>query len=189
LWVSAGALLATLALIALIVMITWSNRARDEALDWERHTYEVMLLTRTIDATIGRSEAALGRYVLDENQQTGTDYYNEWRNAGYQIGQLQRLVQARCGADHHAAEVGQHVLDQHRDDRLVLDKEDPARGLAPHECAPSKALLEVPCRSIVSRSWKLGHTGPALACGASEPAVPGLYPRPPQDMRVYRLIS
>ena len=32
LWVSAGALLATLALIALIVMITLSNRARDEAL-------------------------------------------------------------------------------------------------------------------------------------------------------------
>ena len=31
LWVSAGALLATLALIALIVMITFSNRARDEA--------------------------------------------------------------------------------------------------------------------------------------------------------------
>ena len=92
LWVSAAALIATLALIALIFMITWSNRARDEALGWERRTYEVMLLTRTIDATIARSEAALGRYVLDENQHTGTDYYNEWRAAGFQIGQLQRLL-------------------------------------------------------------------------------------------------
>ncbi|MDQ8758135.1 ATP-binding protein [Sphingosinicella sp. LHD-64] len=91
-WVSAGALLATLALIALIFMITWSNRARDEALGWERRTYEVMVLTRSIDAAIARSEAALGRYVLDEQRQTGTDYYNEWRAADYQIGQLERLI-------------------------------------------------------------------------------------------------
>jgi signal transduction histidine kinase/ActR/RegA family two-component response regulator len=92
LWVSAGALVATLALLALIFMITFSNRARDEALGWERGTYEVMFLTRTIDATVARSEAALGRYVLDENRTTGTQYYNEWRNAAFQIGQLQRMV-------------------------------------------------------------------------------------------------
>ena len=92
LWVSAAALLATLALIGLIFLITWSNRARDEALGWERRTYDVILLTRNIDATIARSEAALGRYVLDENQNTGTAYYNEWRSAGWQIGQLQRLI-------------------------------------------------------------------------------------------------
>lgn len=103
-WVSAAALLATLALIALIVLITWSNRARDDALDWERRTYEIVVLSRTIDASIARSEAALGRYVLDEQRQTGTDYYNEWRAAGYQIGQLRRLAgsdpeQARRVAD------------------------------------------------------------------------------------------
>jgi signal transduction histidine kinase/CheY-like chemotaxis protein len=92
LWVSAAALVATLALVALIFMITFSNRARDEALGWERSTYEVMFLTRTIDATVARSEAALGRYVLDENRTTGTQYYNEWRNAAFQIGQLQRMV-------------------------------------------------------------------------------------------------
>ncbi len=92
LWISAAALLSTLALIGLIVMITLSNRARDEALGWERRTYEVMVLTRTIDATIARAEAALGRYVLDENRYTGTAYYNEWRFAGAQIAQMQRYV-------------------------------------------------------------------------------------------------
>ena len=91
-WVSAAALVATLALIALIFMITLSNRSRDEALGWERHTYGVMLQTRSIDATIARAEAALGRYVLDEEQLTGTAYYNEWRNAGWQIDQLQRML-------------------------------------------------------------------------------------------------
>src|ERR1044071_1937685 len=92
LWVSAGALLTTLVLIALIVMIAWSNRARDEAIGWERRSAEITILTRNIDATIARSEAALGRYVLDERPPTGTAYYNEWRSAGWQIGQLERLT-------------------------------------------------------------------------------------------------
>jgi len=92
LWISSGALAATLALVALIVLITWSNRARDEAIGWERRSAEITLLTRNIDATIARSEAALGRYVLDERPTTGTAYYNEWRNAGWQIGQLDRLA-------------------------------------------------------------------------------------------------
>src|SRR5688572_5943184 len=105
LWVSAAALLATLALIALIFMITLSNRARDEALGWERHTYGVMLLTRTIDATIARSEAALGRYVLDEEPLTGTAYYNEWRSAGFQIDQLQRLLRDDAAQSRRIAEL------------------------------------------------------------------------------------
>src|ERR1044072_8514172 len=92
LWVSAGALVATLALVALIVMITWSNRARDAAIGWERRSAEITLLTRNIDATIPRSEPALRRYVLDERARTGTAYYNEWRTAGWQIGQLDRLA-------------------------------------------------------------------------------------------------
>jgi signal transduction histidine kinase/CheY-like chemotaxis protein len=92
LWISAGGLVATLALVALIVLITWSNRARDEAIGWERRSAEITLLTRNIDAAIARSEAALGRYVLDENRGTGTAYYNEWRSAGWQIGQLERLA-------------------------------------------------------------------------------------------------
>ena len=91
-WASAGAVLATLLLIGLVIMVTVSNRERDAALDWERHTYDVMLLTRTVDATMARSEAALGRYVLDEDARTGNLYYSEWRRAGRQIGQLHRLV-------------------------------------------------------------------------------------------------
>ena len=91
-WASAGAILATILLIGLIAMVTITNRQRDEALAWERHTYDVMLLTRTADASIARSEAALGRYVLNEDPDTGTLYYTEWRAAGRQIGELKRLV-------------------------------------------------------------------------------------------------
>ena len=91
-WVSAGAILATILLIGLVAMVTITNRQRDLALEWERHTYDVMLLTRTADATISRSEAALGRYVLNEAPLTGTLYHTEWRAAGRQIEELQRLV-------------------------------------------------------------------------------------------------
>ena len=91
-WASAGAIVATILLIGLVVMVTLTNRARDEALAWERHSYDVMLLARTVDATIARSEAALGRYVLDEEDRTGSLYYAEWRRAGRQIQQLQRIA-------------------------------------------------------------------------------------------------
>ncbi len=60
-WASLGALLAALLLIGLIFGVSWTNRARDQAVQQERHTYEVMTLTRTIDASIARSEGALGR--------------------------------------------------------------------------------------------------------------------------------
>jgi signal transduction histidine kinase/CheY-like chemotaxis protein len=89
-WAGAGALLAAILLVALIVMVTLSNRSRKDALDYERHTYDVMLLTRTVDSTIARAEAALGRFVMDEEQATGTVYYTEWRRAGRQIDELQR---------------------------------------------------------------------------------------------------
>src|SRR3954453_22631493 len=79
---SAGAELAALLLVALMLMVTSSNEARDEALASERHSYDVMLLTRTVDGTIARAEAALGRYVLDEDVTTsGSVYGTEWRQA------------------------------------------------------------------------------------------------------------
>lgn len=89
---SIGALLATVLLAGLMIMVASSNAARDQALAQERHSYDVMLLTRTVDATLARAEATLGRYVMDEQQRTGTAYYSEWVLAGQQIAQLRRLV-------------------------------------------------------------------------------------------------
>jgi signal transduction histidine kinase/ActR/RegA family two-component response regulator len=89
---STGAVLAALLLIALMLMVTQSNREREEALASERHSYDVMLLARTVDGTIARAEAALGRYVLDEKAETGRIYYAEWRQADRLIGELQRVA-------------------------------------------------------------------------------------------------
>ncbi|HEX8624711.1 MAG TPA: ATP-binding protein [Allosphingosinicella sp.] len=90
---SAGAVLAALLLVALMLMVTSSNEVRDRALDSERHSYDVMLLTRTVDGTIARAEAALGRYVLDEDVATsGSVYGAEWRQARQLIAELRRQV-------------------------------------------------------------------------------------------------
>jgi hypothetical protein len=77
----------------MVLLVAISNRARDDALERERHAYDVTLLVRTVDATLARSESALGRFVLDEDVgSSGSIYANEWRLAGIQLRQLERLV-------------------------------------------------------------------------------------------------
>ena len=89
---AAVALVATLILLGMVVLVAMTNTARDKALEAERHAYDVTLLTRTIDASVARAEAAVGRYALDESQETGSRYYAQWRLAEQQIAQLERSV-------------------------------------------------------------------------------------------------
>ncbi|HEX2803211.1 MAG TPA: ATP-binding protein [Sphingomicrobium sp.] len=91
-WAAAGAFVAVLLLLGLVFLVALSNSERDRAVERERHAYEVTLLTRSIDANLSRSEAALGRFALDEDVKTsGNIYLSYWRLAGRQIDQLQRL--------------------------------------------------------------------------------------------------
>ena len=90
---AAGALMAVLLLLGLVFLVAMSNEDRDEALQLERHAYDVTLLTRSVDASISRSEAALGRFALDEDVKTsGNIYLSYWRLAGQQLYQLKRLA-------------------------------------------------------------------------------------------------
>ena len=92
---ASGALLAALVLLAMVFFVAMSSRSRDEAVASERHAYDVTLLTRTLDGSIARAEAALGRFVLDEDAKgSGNIYYSQWRLAGQQLQQLDRLVAA-----------------------------------------------------------------------------------------------
>ena len=89
---SAIALLATLLLLGLVVMVAVSSRDRDKALEWERETQNVIFLTSSVDASMARSEAALGRFVIGGEKDMGALYYSQWRIAGRQLGQLRRQV-------------------------------------------------------------------------------------------------
>ena len=74
-------------------LVAFSNRARERALEAERRAYNVALVVRSVDSSMSRSEAALGRFVLDEEVRTsGNIYYSQWRLAGRQISDLERLV-------------------------------------------------------------------------------------------------
>ena len=89
---SAVALFAALLLIALVILVARSNEERDIALERERHSYDILVITRTLDASMARSEAALGRFVISGEPGTGTLYSDEWRRAGRQIRQLQEMT-------------------------------------------------------------------------------------------------
>jgi CHASE3 domain sensor protein len=90
-WASAVALIAAIGLVVLLGLVTTARQDRDAALKLERNTYEAMQLARSVDLSIARAEAAMGRYVLDANQQSASQYYQEWRLAARQIGQLRAL--------------------------------------------------------------------------------------------------
>ncbi len=89
-------LLGAVVLVALIVTLGESNRQRDRALQAQAHSYDVMILARTLSGTIARSEASLGRYVISGRgqQALGQIYFDQWRLAGTQLGRLEWLTQA-----------------------------------------------------------------------------------------------
>ncbi len=90
---AAAALLAALVLLGMVFLVKFANDAREQALTAERHAYDVALVVRNVSSSISRSEAALARFVLDENKQkSGNVYASNWGLAGYQIQQLSKLV-------------------------------------------------------------------------------------------------
>jgi len=116
---AAGAgLLAALILLAMVFLVKLSNDTRERALSAERHSYDVALVVRNVSTTISRAEAALGRFVLDEDEQTGRLYSSDWKTAGYQISQLRRLVRGNEAQERRVAELQQ--LYSRRGEELAL---------------------------------------------------------------------
>jgi signal transduction histidine kinase/ActR/RegA family two-component response regulator len=102
---AAVGLLAALILFALITLVAYANDARERALNAERQAYDVALVVRNVSANISRAEAALGRFVLDEQTETGGLYSNDWELAGYQIRQLKRLIRGKTEQERRVAEL------------------------------------------------------------------------------------
>src|SRR5438067_13844054 len=90
---AAAGLFAALILVAMVILVKFANDARERALSAERHTYEVSLVVSNVSSNVSRAEAALARFVLDEDVKTsGNIYASNWRLAGFQIHQLQGLI-------------------------------------------------------------------------------------------------
>jgi signal transduction histidine kinase/ActR/RegA family two-component response regulator len=116
---AAAGLLAALVLLGMVWLVAMTNDARERALSAERHAYDVALVVRNVSSSISRSEAALARFVLDEDQKTsGNIYSSNWALAGFQIQQLRQLVRQEPDQE---ARVGQLQLLYHkRGEELAL---------------------------------------------------------------------
>ncbi len=91
------AVLAGIVLVALTTTLRGSDRERDHALEMQRHSYDVMILGRSLSGTIARAEASLGRYVISGDPQMGQLYVEDWRLAGLQIRRLAQLTRDNDG--------------------------------------------------------------------------------------------
>src|SRR3954447_10740416 len=117
---AAAGLVAALILVAMVFMVKFANDARERALSAERHTYEVALVVRNVSAKVAGAEAALARFVLDEDVKTsGNVYASDWRLAGFQIDhQLSNLMRTNPEQLRRVAEL-RRLYDQ-RGDELAL---------------------------------------------------------------------
>ena len=105
---AAAGLVAALVLVAMVFLVKFANDARENALDAERHSYEVALIVRNASSNISGAEAALARFVLDEHvHPNGEIYVSEWQLAGYQIQQLRDLLRSNPAQLERVARVRQ----------------------------------------------------------------------------------
>jgi len=86
------ALIAAFLLAALLALVQQSSHQRDAALARKQHSYDIIMLTGRIDGAFGQAEAALGRYAINGDRDTATLYYDEWRQVGYLLDDLEPLV-------------------------------------------------------------------------------------------------
>ncbi|MDB5716731.1 MAG: integral rane sensor hybrid histidine kinase [Sphingomonas bacterium] len=93
LWLAgAAALIAAALLIALVILVGSSSSDRDANLERERRSYDVMIVARGLDASLARSEAALGRFVISGDRSTGNLYSREWQRGGRFLARLASLT-------------------------------------------------------------------------------------------------
>src|SRR5436305_543371 len=116
---AAAGQLAALILVAMVFMVKFANDARERALAAERHAYDVALVVRNVSSNISRAEAALARFVLDEDVKTsGNIYSSDWRLAAFQIDRLSNLERTNPTQLRRVAELRQ--LYDRRGDELAL---------------------------------------------------------------------
>ena len=87
--------LAALFSLALGLFIYQSNRAadlRERAVALQRHSYQVMLQTKTVEAAIGNAEALLARFAISHDETVGRQFQDMWDKAGRELTALERAT-------------------------------------------------------------------------------------------------
>lgn len=77
---------------ALVMLLSRANDNYDRSLGWQSQSLEVISQTRSVDAALGRAEAALGRFAVGLQKEDGRIYEYQWARARQILAQLQRNV-------------------------------------------------------------------------------------------------
>ena len=86
-----GAIL-TGVVVALVTLVIRANENYDQSLTWQAHSLEVISQTRSLDAALARSEAALGRFAVGLQKEDGRVYQQQWGLARQYLTLLRRNV-------------------------------------------------------------------------------------------------
>ena len=89
--VGLGAIL-TGVVVALVLLLARANDNYDRSLGWQAHSLEVISQTRSLDAALARSEAALGRFAVGLQKEDGRVYQHQWGVSQQYLTLLQRNV-------------------------------------------------------------------------------------------------
>ena len=78
------------ALAILIYRADHASDMRDRAIALQRHSYQVMLQAKTVEAKVGNAETLLARYVVSHDEAVGRQYQDEWSTAMRELVALER---------------------------------------------------------------------------------------------------
>ncbi|MEP6784704.1 MAG: ATP-binding protein [Sphingomonadales bacterium] len=97
-WLALAAVGATATIVALVLMLAETTRARDQALRLQGGSSDRVILAATFESAMTRSEAALGRFVISGDNALGTVYSDNWRRSGLILDRLDQVSREEAQA-------------------------------------------------------------------------------------------
>lgn len=89
--IGVGAILTGI-VAALVLLLMRANDNYDRSLGWQAHSLEVISQTRSLDASLARAEAALGRFAVGLQKEDGRVFQQQWGVARQYLTLLTRNV-------------------------------------------------------------------------------------------------
>ncbi|MBB5984099.1 ATP-binding protein [Sphingobium lignivorans] len=90
------AVVFAIALGCLIYLAGHAADLRDRAIALQRHSYQVMLQAKTVEARIGSAETLLARYVISHDAAVGRQFQDEWGTAMRELVALERSTRGNA---------------------------------------------------------------------------------------------
>ena len=92
-WLTIGmATMLTAIVGALVLLLARASDNYDQSLGWQTQSLEVISQTRSLDASLARAEAALGRFAVGLQKEDGRVYEQQWGLARQYLTRLDRSV-------------------------------------------------------------------------------------------------